>query len=145
MNSLRMIFAGTAMLLSTEAFADLSAPPPPEFGDCVVAKQKKSPSDDCQECNGLLEDTCEKQWKSKGYTQSCKIKPQYASDWREVWCKSSTAELTKEPVKEPVAPSPARTATETTKEGGCAVDPAVGTPWAIALLSLGLLIRRKQK
>ena len=151
MSSLRMLLAGATMLFAAQAFADEAPPPPPNFGDCVAAKQKKAPTDDCQECDGLLEDTCEKQWKSKGYTQNCKIKPANASDWREVWCKSPSVapvEPVKEPVKEsaknPAATStPARAAAENNKEGGCAVSPESSASW-LWLVGLGFLVNRRR-
>jgi hypothetical protein len=138
MKSLRMILAGTALLFASEAFADLAPLPPPDFGDCTAAKQKKNPADDCQECNNLYQEGCEKIWKDKGYTRACQVKPEYANDWREVWCKNPEAakETPKEPVKE------ARTATETSKQGGCAVNPEGSTSWLL-MLGLGFLVSRR--
>jgi hypothetical protein len=143
MRSLGMLLAGATLLFAAQALADKSSPPPPNFGDCSAAKQKKAPTDDCQECNGLAEDTCTKQWKDKGYTQSCKIKPQQTGDWREVWCKSSTAEPTKEPAAATATPSPTRTTAEVNKEGGCAVSPEGSASWLL-MIGLGFLINRRR-
>ena len=157
MSSLRMLLAGATLLFAAQAIADEAPNPPPNFGDCVASKQKKSPTDDCQVCNGLLEDTCTKQWKSKGYTQSCKIKPQYASDWREVWCKTPAAtppepvkepttppEPVKEPAKEPaVTPPTTSSNAETNKAGGCSVNPESNTSWWL-ILGLGFLVTRRK-
>ena len=147
MRSLRMLLAGVAVLFATQALADETPPPPPDFGDCTVAKQKKNPAADCQECNGLLEDTCEKQFQGKGYSRSCQVKPKHASDWREVWCKDPAAAPptpAKEPTKEPTATPPARAAAETTKEGGCTVSPEGSASW-LWILGLGFVVSRRRK
>jgi hypothetical protein len=132
MGSLRMLFMGAALLLATEVFADKGPPPPPDYQDCTITQQKKNAADDCQECDGAAQDTCEKLWKDKGYTQSCQVKPGFKYQWREVWCKSAP-----EPTKEPAsAPKKEFTPTNAKKGGsGCAVSPE-SSPW---LFMLGLV------
>ena len=137
MKSLQMIFAGATMLLATAAFADRAPMPPPDFGDCTAAKQQKSATDTCQECNDPSQEGCEKQWKNQGYTQSCQIKPEFSGSWREVWCKSSA------PTKETATPAAARIAPEATKAGGCAVAPEGRASW-LWLLGLGFVVSRSR-
>jgi MYXO-CTERM domain-containing protein len=137
MKMLRSILVVMSLSAGT-AFADLAPLPPPDYKDCTAEKQKKTPTDECQECNNIYQDGCEKQFKDQGMARACQIKPEYSSEWREVWCKAPAK--APEPAKEPAA----RAVTETTKQGGCAVDPTAGGSW-LMLAAFAMFLRRKRK
>jgi hypothetical protein len=140
MSSFRIFIASAAFFCTTQAFADRAPLPPPDFGDCTAEKQKKSPSDDCQECNDPSQEGCEKQWKNQGYTRSCQVKPDFSGSWREVWCKNPAA--TKEP-SAGTPPKPTQIAPESTKAGGCAINPEGSASW-LWVLGVGFVVSRRK-